>query len=189
MSRAFIVGRFWVTPEAHFSMYSQSAPRIASSHVRTVIGYSPKSCSCHRTSSGISRGGSPQTLFRCLIESWHSASIHSRSAPGVPASPMISTGIFLPPRDSPWIARLDASCAVLLFLPAPSVTFAMTTDAKRNQVVHHIVTKLTPGFHVMDLQAFHGTALLTPPAISLQDPDSEFRVLFRAQFMPGLFLT
>jgi hypothetical protein len=41
----------------------------------------------------------------------------------------------------------------------------------------------------MDLQALHGTALLTPPAISFQNPDSEFLVLFRAQFKPGLLLT
>ena len=61
-----------------------------------------------------------------------------------------------------------------MFLPAPPVTFAVTTNAKRNQVAHHIATEPAPGFHVMDLQAFHGTALLTPPAISLQDPDSEF---------------
>ena len=75
------------------------------------------------------------------------------------------------------------------FLPTPSVTFAVTTDAKRNQVVHHIVTTLAPKFHVMDLQALHGTTLLTPPTISLQDQDSEFRVLFRAQFKPGSPLT
>jgi hypothetical protein len=50
------------------------------------------------------------------------------------------------------------------FLSTPSVTFAMTTDAKRNQVVDHIAAEPTPGFHVMDLQTFHGTALLTPPA-------------------------
>jgi hypothetical protein len=78
---------------------------------------------------------------------------------------------------------------LLLFLPAPSVTLAVTTDAKRNQVVHHIATEPAPGLHVMDLQAFHGTALLAPPTISLQDPDSEFRVLLRAQFKPGLLLT
>jgi hypothetical protein len=76
-----------------------------------------------------------------------------------------------------------------LSLPAPSVAFAMTTNAKRNQVVHHIATELTPPFHVMDLQAFHGTALLTPPAISLQDPVSDFCVFFRAQFEPRSFLT
>ena len=28
----------------------------------------------------------------------------------------------------------------------------MTTDTKRNQVVHHIVTELAPTFHVMDVQ-------------------------------------
>ena len=79
--------------------------------------------------------------------------------------------------------------ASLLLLAAPSVTFAMTTDAKRNQVVHHITTEVAPGLHVMNLQAFHGTALLAPPAISLQEPESGFFVLFRAQFKPGLLLT
>jgi len=76
-----------------------------------------------------------------------------------------------------------------LFLPAPSVTLAVTTGAKCNQVFQDIVTKPAPGLRVMDLQTFHGTALLAPPTISLQDPDSEFRVLFRAQFKPGLLLT
>ena len=80
-------------------------------------------------------------------------------------------------------------CRAGSFLPTPSVTLAVTTGAKRNQVVHPIVTKLAPRFHVMDLQTFHGTALLTPPTISLQDADSEFRVLFRAKFEPGLLLT
>jgi hypothetical protein len=65
----------------------------------------------------------------------------------------------------------------------------MTTDAKRNQVVRDIVTELAPGVHVMDLQSFHGTALLTPPTISFHDPDSEFRVLLRTQFKPWLLLT
>jgi hypothetical protein len=49
----------------------------------------------------------------------------------------------------------------------------MTTDAKRNQVVHHIATELAPAFYVVDLQAFHGTALLTPPTIAVQDAGSE----------------
>jgi len=65
----------------------------------------------------------------------------------------------------------------------------MTTDAKRNQVVHHIVTKLALRFHVMDLQTFHGTALLTPPAISFQDPVSDYCVFFRVQLKPRLLLT
>jgi len=67
--------------------------------------------------------------------------------------------------------------------------FAVTIDAKRYQVVYQIAAEPAPGFYVMDLQAFHGTALLTPPAISFQNPDSEFPVLFRAQFKPGLLLT
>jgi len=65
----------------------------------------------------------------------------------------------------------------------------MTTGTKRNQVLHHVAAELASAFYVMDLQAFHGTALLAPPAISFQDPDSEFLVLFRAQFKPRLLLT
>jgi hypothetical protein len=65
----------------------------------------------------------------------------------------------------------------------------MTINTKRNQVVDQIAAEPTPGFHVMDLHAFHGTALLTPPTISLQDADSEFRVLFRAQFKPRLLFS
>jgi hypothetical protein len=65
----------------------------------------------------------------------------------------------------------------------------MTTGAKRNQVLHHVTAELASALHVMDLQAFHGTALLASPSISLQNLDSQFLVLFRAQFKPGLLLT
>src|SRR5882762_1062011 len=41
----------------------------------------------------------------------------------------------------------------------------------------------------MNLQVFHGTALLASPAISFQNPDSEFCVLFRTQFEPRSLLT
>jgi hypothetical protein len=51
-------------------------------------------------------------------------------------------------------------------------------NAKRNQVVHHVPTQLTPGFHVMDLQVFHGTALLTAPTIPLQHLLSKEDVIF-----------
>jgi hypothetical protein len=74
------------------------------------------------------------------------------------------------------------------FLPAPSVTFAVTTDAKPNQVVHHIVTIMAPGFHVMDLQTFHGTALLAPAAISLEHACADDCVLFGIQFESRLLL-
>ena len=73
---------------------------------------------------------------------------------------------------------------VSLFLPAPSMTFPVTTDAKRNQVMHHIATELAPAFHVMDLQPFHGTALLTPPTISFEHADSYHCILFWIQFEP-----
>jgi hypothetical protein len=73
------------------------------------------------------------------------------------------------------------------FLPAPAVTLAVTTDAKRNQVVHHIVTEPAPGFYMMDFQASHGTALLAPPAISFEHACPEDRIIFRLQFESGLF--
>ncbi len=76
-----------------------------------------------------------------------------------------------------------------MFLPPLSMTFAVTTDAKRNQVVHHIATELAPAFYVVDLQAFHGTALLAPPTISFQDPVSDYCVFFRVQHEPRLLLT
>src|SRR5437016_5005901 len=59
----------------------------------------------------------------------------------------------------------STSCRELLFLPTPSVTLPVTTSAKRHQVVYHIVTEPAPGLHVMDLQAFQGSALLAPPTI------------------------
>ena len=65
----------------------------------------------------------------------------------------------------------------------------MTTDTKRYQVLHHIVTEPAPGFHVMNLQAFHGTALLAPPAISFEHTCPNDGVFFRIQFEPGSFLT
>jgi len=46
-----------------------------------------------------------------------------------------------------------------LFLAPLAVTLTVTTYAESDQVVHHIVTKPAPGFHVMDHQAFQGTAL------------------------------
>ncbi len=64
----------------------------------------------------------------------------------------------------------------------------MTTDAKRYQVVHDIVTELTPGFHVMDVQTFHGTALLAPPAISFEHAGPDDCIFFRIQFESGSFL-
>jgi hypothetical protein len=75
------------------------------------------------------------------------------------------------------------------FLATPSVTFGVATNAKRNRVIYHIIAKPTPGVQMMDLHALHGTTLLTPPTISLQDLDSEFRALFQAQFESGLLLT
>jgi len=78
--------------------------------------------------------------------------------------------------------------AISNFLSTPSVAFPVTTDAKRDQVVHSIVTKAAPGFHVMDLQAFHGATLLTVPAISFQDSVSNYFVFFGVQFESRLLL-
>jgi hypothetical protein len=54
----------------------------------------------------------------------------------------------------------------------------VANNAKRNQIAHHIATQLTSGFHVMDLQIFHGTALLTAPTIRLQHLLSNKDVIF-----------
>jgi hypothetical protein len=42
----------------------------------------------------------------------------------------------------------------------------VTTSAQGNQVVRHISAKVVPWLHVMNLQVFHGAALLAPPTIS-----------------------
>jgi hypothetical protein len=59
------------------------------------------------------------------------------------------------PRFKSWWAHPPHAVELVLlgtsFLPVPSVTFAVTTDAKRNQVVHQIVAEPAPGVHVMDL--------------------------------------
>jgi len=68
------------------------------------------------------------------------------------------------------------------------MTFAMTIDAKRNQVVPHIATELAPGFDVMDLQTFHRTALLTPPTILFEHAGPDDRVFFRIQLESRSFL-
>jgi len=68
------------------------------------------------------------------------------------------------------------------------MAFGVTTDAKRDQVAHHIATELAPAFYVMDLQAFHGTALLAPPAISFEHACPDDCVLFRIQFELRSFL-
>jgi hypothetical protein len=54
----------------------------------------------------------------------------------------------------------------------------VANNAKRNQIVHHIAPELAPGFHVMDLQNFHGTALLTAPTIPFQHSLSKEDVIF-----------
>jgi hypothetical protein len=86
---------------------------------------------------------------------------------------MISIGIFAPSENSPCAGIEGTSCRALLFLPTSSVTLPVTTSAKGYQIVCHIVTEPAPRLHVMDLQAFHGTALLAPPTISLQDAGSK----------------
>ena len=55
---------------------------------------------------------------------------------------------------------------------------SVASNAERNQVVHHIIPELAPVFHVMDLQIFHGTALLAAPTIPLQHSLSKEDVIF-----------
>lgn len=86
------------------------------------------------------------------------------------------------------VTKQYASCLLPLFLPATSITFAETPEAKRNQVVHHIATEPAPAFHVVDLQTLHGTALLTPPTISVEGAFPDDCVFFRAQLESRSFL-
>ena len=68
------------------------------------------------------------------------------------------------------------------------MAFPVTVGAECNQVRHHIATQLTPAFHVMDVQVFHGAALLTSPAISFEHAFPDDCILFRIQFEPRLLL-
>ena len=58
------------------------------------------------------------------------------------------------PRFKSWWAHPPHAVELVLlgtsFLPASPVTFAVTTGAKRYQVVYHIGTKPAPWSHVMD---------------------------------------
>jgi hypothetical protein len=69
--------------------------------------------------------------------------------------------------------------ALPLFLLAPSVTFSVAALAERNQIAHYVSPQFAPGFHVVDLQVFHGTALLTSPTISFKHAFPNYCVLFR----------
>jgi hypothetical protein len=64
------------------------------------------------------------------------------------------------PLEPPHLAKAN-------FLSALSVAFAVAIGTNCNQVVYYVPTELTPWFHVMDLQVFHGTAFLTAPTIPL----------------------
>ncbi len=64
----------------------------------------------------------------------------------------------------------------------------MTVGTERNQIMHHIATELAPPFYVMDLQAFHGTALLAPPTISFEHACPDDCVFFQIQFESRSFL-
>jgi hypothetical protein len=64
---------------------------------------------------------------------------------------------------------------------------SVASNAKRNQVVHHIATQLAPRVHVMDLQIFHGSALLAAPTISFQHSPSKEDVIFLIQCEPWSF--
>jgi hypothetical protein len=64
----------------------------------------------------------------------------------------------------------------------------VTVNAKRNQVIQGIVTKLTPQFYVMDFQHFCRTAILTSPSISFQRFILDRLIPFGIQFQSWLFL-
>jgi hypothetical protein len=48
--------------------------------------------------------------------------------------------------------------------------------------VRYIAAELAPPFHMMDLQVLHGTAILTPPAVSFENVSSKDCIFFGIQF-------
>jgi len=63
-----------------------------------------------------------------------------------------------------------------------SVALRVTANAEGNQVVRHIATKLTPPFHMVDLQIVHGTAILASPTVLFKNVSSKDCILFGIQF-------
>ena len=51
----------------------------------------------------------------------------------------------------------------------PSVPLCVAESTQGDKVAHFITTEPAPRFQMMNLQIFHGAALLTPPAIPRQD--------------------
>jgi hypothetical protein len=68
--------------------------------------------------------------------------------------------------------------ALAMFLPASSVTFSVAALTESNQIAHDVSTQFAPWFQMVDLQVFHGTALLTSPTISFEHTFPDDCVLF-----------
>ena len=65
------------------------------------------------------------------------------------------------------------------------VASAVTYSAESNQIVRYVATELAPPFQVMDLQVAQGTAVLTAPAISLENVFSKGCIVFCIQCEPA----
>jgi hypothetical protein len=112
---------------------------------------------------------SPPNLRSCLLQRTYGGSPVGNSILFCP----VSLAVNLRPRETSFRAT--------------SVNFLMAAATECNQVVHHVAAQFAPGFYMMDLQVFHGTALLTPPTISFQDLVSDHYIAFRVQLEPGSF--
>ena len=62
----------------------------------------------------------------------------------------------------------------------------MTADAQRDQVFEAVVSKLASRLHMMHLEIFRRTAMLTAPAISAQNLFAKSLVHVRVQSNPRL---
>jgi hypothetical protein len=66
---------------------------------------------------------------------------------------------------------------------------SVAESTQGNQVCHCIAAEPAPRFQMMNLQIVEGTTLLAPPTVSIQYLIAQSRVLIRAQFNSGTFLS
>ena len=62
-----------------------------------------------------------------------------------------------------------------------SMSVLVALDAKCNEILRRIIAESAPPFDVMDLKAFHPSARLATPAVSLHNLAAELAIGFRVK--------
>ena len=62
-----------------------------------------------------------------------------------------------------------------------SMSVVVALDAKCNEILRRIIAESAPPFDVMDLKAFHPSARLATPAVSVQDFAVELAITCRVK--------